>query len=94
MYILVKNDETKVLGYTVWTGFGRDGTIKDSFGDVGIVSFKKNRKSVTVRMYSTKEYVDSEAKRISEIIKREHDVTIEFGVMPLLDYINDINRWQ
>lgn len=94
MYILIKNDESKVLGYTVWTGFGHDASIKDSFGDVGVVSFENNEKSATVRLYSTKDYAFSESKRIAEIIKREHDVSIEFDIMPLQVYINHIERWK
>ena len=41
MYILILNNPKKVIGYTVWTGFGPGGSITDSFDDVAIQKTKK-----------------------------------------------------
>jgi hypothetical protein len=94
MYILIKKDEKKVLGYTVWSGFGDGGKINDSFNDVAIVSFESNEKSVSVRMFSTKEYAFNESKRIEKEIKEHLNIQIELDIMPLDVYINHIERWK
>lgn len=93
MYILIREDSTKVLGFTVWSGFGNDHSISDSFNDVAVVSFEQNEKSVSVRMFSTAEYANSEAIRLSKLIKELHEKDIKLEVMPLHVYIRQIENW-
>lgn len=94
MYILVRDDPTKVLGFTVWSGFSENAGIVDSFNDVAVKSFEKNQKSVSIRMFSTPEYASTEAVRISKIIKETHDKDIKLDIMPLQVYIRQIENWQ
>jgi hypothetical protein len=93
MYILIREDATKVLGFTVWSGFGAAHSISDSFNDVAVVSFEQNEKSVSVRMFSTAEYAHSEAIRLSKIIKELHGKEIKLECMPLHVYIRQIENW-
>ncbi len=93
MYILIREDSTKVLGFTVWSGFGSNQSISDSFNDVAVVSFEQNKKSVSVRMFSTADYANSEAVRLSKIIKEVHHKDIKLEVMPLHAYIRQIENW-
>lgn len=93
MYILVRDDTTKVLGFTVWTGFTQNGHIEESFNDVAVVSFEKNEKSVSLRMFSTAEYASKEAVRISKLIKEQHGKDIKLDIMPLTVYIRQIENW-
>jgi hypothetical protein len=93
MYILIHEDATKVLGFTVWSGFGNSHSISDSFNDVAVVSFEQNEKSVSIRMFSTAEYANSEAIRLSKIIKELHGKDIKLEVMPLHVYIRQIENW-
>jgi hypothetical protein len=94
MYILIRNDNSKVLGYTVWSGFDSDGKITQSFNDVAVRSFEQNEKSASIRMFSTKEYAFSESIRISTLIKENTGQVIELDIMPLSVYINHIERWK
>lgn len=94
MYILISKNTTKVLGYTVWSGFDIDGNVSQSFNEVSIKSFEKNEKSATVRIYSTKEYAFSESIRTSAVIKENTGQVIELDIMPLSVYINHIERWK
>jgi hypothetical protein len=93
MYILIREDATKVLGFTVWSGFGNDHSISDSFNDVAVVSFEQNEKSVSIRMFSTAEYAHSEAIRLSKIIKELHGKEIKLECIPLHVYIRQIENW-
>ena len=93
MYILIRQDDTRVLGFTVWSGFGPDRSITDSFNDVAVVSFEKNEKSASVRLYSTIEYASAEAVRISKIIKEAHNKDITLECMPLYAYVRQIENW-
>lgn len=93
MYILIREDATKVLGFTVWSGFESDHSISNSFNDVAVVSFEKNEKSVSLRMFSTAEYAHAEAIRISKVIKEIHGKDIKLDVMPLNVYIRQIENW-
>lgn len=94
MYILIRDDATKVLGFTVWSGFSENSGIVESFNDVAVVSFEKNQKSVSIRMFSTPEYASTEAIRISKIIKETHGKDIKLDIMPLQVYIRQIENWQ
>jgi hypothetical protein len=93
MYILIREDATKVLGFTVWTGFTQNGHIEESFNDVAVTSFDKNEKAVSVRLFSTPEYASTEAVRISKIIKETHDKEIKLDSMPLHVYLRQIENW-
>jgi len=93
MYILIRKDDTKVLGFTVWSGFGEEQSISGSFNDVSVVSFDNDEKSVTVRLYSTVEYATKEAIRISKIIKEVHDKDITLQCLPLFAYIRQVENW-
>lgn len=94
MYILIRDDAEKVLGFTVCSGFSDNAGISDSFNDVAVASFEKNQKSATVRMFSTPEYASTEAVRISKIIKETHGKDIKLDIMPLQVYIRQIENWQ
>lgn len=93
MYILIRADKKKVLGYTVWTGWGNQFSIDQSFGDVDIFSFESNEKEATVRLFSTKEHAFQKSVEISEKIQNMHAQIIELDIMPLDVYINHIERW-
>lgn len=93
MYILIRSDKKKVLGYTVWTGWGRQYSIDESFGDVDIFCFKNNKKETTVRLFSTKEHAFKKSVEISATIKEMHGQLIELDIIPLDVYINHIERW-
>ncbi len=94
MYILILNNPKKVIGYTVWTGFGPGGSITDSFDDVAIQNFEKNEKASTVRIFSTKDYAYAESKRISIMLNEKEDKKLELDIMPLQVYINHLERWK
>lgn len=94
MYILIRDDATKVLGFTVWSGFSENAGIVGSFNDVAIVSFERNQKSASLRMFSTPEYASTESVRISKIIKETHGLDIKLDIMPLQVYIRQIENWQ
>lgn len=93
MYILIREDATKVLGFTVWSGFGAAHSISDSFNDVSVVSFEQNEKAASIRIFSTAEYAGAEAIKISKIIKEDHGKEIKLECMPLHVYIRQIENW-
>lgn len=93
MYILVHEDVTKVLGFTVWSGFEVDHGISHSFNDVAIVSFEQNKKAASIRIFSTAEYAMFEALHITKTIKEIHGKEVKLDCMPLHIYIRQIENW-